>query len=144
MASTTSTTTSTSTARLIILGLVVVLEGLALLSVILETSLLPLPGVAYGIIISVAVFVLPIVVGFLSQRIEAAILLAVLPFVVLAIVYLAVYEQPWTEDLFSLGPLAYRTAGALVLLGALGTVGWLLRRVIGTASASQAALRTSK
>ena len=65
--------------RLMLLGLVVVLESLAVLSVVLHTQLFP-SGSIYPNIISVAVFVLPALVGLLARRIETAVLLAVLPF----------------------------------------------------------------
>ena len=64
--------------RLILLGVVVVLESLAVLSVVLRAQLFP-AGSVYPNIISVAVFVLPALVGLLSRRLEAAVLLAVLP-----------------------------------------------------------------
>jgi hypothetical protein len=113
--------------RLIALNLAVLLEGAALLSVIEHIGLLPI-GTVYDNIVSVAVFVLPTVIGLLARRFEAAILLAVLPFWLIAVVYLALYAQPWNVDLFSLGPLAGRVANATLLLGSLGFLGWLLRR----------------
>jgi hypothetical protein len=91
--------------------------------------LLPI-GTVYGNIVSVAVFVLPTVIGLLARRFEAAILLAVLPFWLIAVVYLARYAPPWNLDLFSLGPLAGRVAAATFLLGGLGFLGWLLRRAL--------------
>lgn len=142
MATNVSTNVQTATApskvRLVALGILVVLEGLTLLSVVLHTALLPVPATIYPAVISVLFFLLPLVIGFLCMRFEAAILLAILPFVVLAIIYVAIFAQPWTSDLFSLGVLAYRAASAIVLLGALGAVGWLVRRVFMTASATQA------
>ena len=115
--------------RLIALDLAVLLESTALLSVILRIGLLPI-GTVYGNIVSVAVFVLPTVVGLLARRFEAAILLAVLPFWLIAVVYLARYAPPWNVDLFSLGPLAGRVADLTLLLGGLGYLGWLLRRAL--------------
>ena len=115
--------------RLIALNLAVLLEGAALLSIILRIGLLPI-GTVYGNIVSVAVFVLPTVVGLLARRFEAAILLAVLPFWLIAVVYLARYAPPWNVDLFSLGPLAGRVAAATFLVGGLGYLGWLLRRAL--------------
>ncbi len=115
--------------RLIALNLAVLLEGAALLSIILRIGLLPI-GAIYGNIVSVAVFVLPTVIGLLARRFEAAILLAVLPFWLIAVVYLARYALPWNVDLFSLGPLAGRVADATLLLGGLGFLGWLLRRAL--------------
>ena len=115
--------------RLIALNLAVLLEGAALLSILLRIGLLPIVTV-YGNIVSVAVWVLPTVVGLLARRFEAAILLAVLPFWLIAVVYLARYAPPWNLDLFSLGPLAGRVAAATFLLGGLGFLGWLLRRAL--------------
>lgn len=115
--------------RLIAINLAVLLEGAALLSIILRIGLLPI-GTVYGNIVSVAVFVLPTVIGLLARRFEAAILLAVLPFWLIAVVYLARYAPPWNVDLFSLGPLAGRVADATLLLGGLGFLGWLLRRAL--------------
>jgi hypothetical protein len=115
--------------RLIALNLAVLLEGAALLSIILRIGLLPI-GTVYGNIVSVAVFVLPTGIGLLARRFEAAILLAVLPFWLIAVVYLARYAPPWNVDLFSLGPLAGRVADATLLLGGLGFLGWLLRRAL--------------
>lgn len=115
--------------QLITLTLVVLLESFAVISIVLRTSFLPL-GPIYPNIVSVAVFVLPVVVGLLSRRLELAVLLAVLPFWALAVVYLAVFAPLWYVDLFQIGVLASRVAGATVLLGSLGLFGWLLRRVI--------------
>lgn len=114
--------------RLIVLGVVVVLESLAVLSVVLRAQLFP-AGSIYPNIISVAVFVLPALVGLLSRRIEAAVLLAVLPFWLMGLFYLAVYAPVWNIDLFSLGVLVSRVAGATVFLGSFGVLGWLARRI---------------
>lgn len=114
--------------RLILLGLVVVLESLAVLSVVLHTQLFP-SGSIYPNIISVAVFVLPALVGLLARRIETAVLLAVLPFWLMGVIYLAIYAPVWNIDLFSLGVLVSRVAGTTVFLAVFGLLGWLLRRI---------------
>src|SRR5258708_11359808 len=61
--------------RLIALNLAVLLEGAALLSILLRIGLLPI-GTVYGNIVSAALCALPTVVGLLARRFEAAILLA--------------------------------------------------------------------
>jgi hypothetical protein len=114
--------------RLSALGIAVVLEGAALVSVILNISLLPIR--IYPNIVSVAVFVLPSLVGLLARRLEIAILLALLPFYALAVVYSILFAPVWNVDLFSLGVLVQRVANTSVMLGVLGVIGWLLRRVI--------------
>ncbi len=116
--------------RLSVLGLLIVLEGAALVSVILHISLLPLPESIYAPVVSVAVFVLPTAVGLFSRRLEAALLLAVLPFWVLAVVYLGLRSSVWSLDLVNIGILIERVASASVLLFILSALGWLLRRVI--------------
>lgn len=115
--------------QLIALAVAVLLESFAVISIVLRTSFLPL-GPIYPNLVSVAVFVLPVVVGVLSRRLEIAVLLAVLPFWALSVVYLAVFAPLWYVDLFQIGVLAERVAGATILLGSLGLFGWLLRRVI--------------
>ena len=114
--------------RLIALGIAVLLEGVALLSVILNITFVPIK--VYPSIASVAVFVLPSIVGLLSRRLEVAILLALLPFYTLAMVYSLLFQPVWNVDLFTLGVLVQRVANTSVLLGVLGVMGWLLRRVI--------------
>src|SRR5215469_15454841 len=83
--------------RLIALGIVVVLEGAALLSVILNITLVPIKN--YSSIVSVAVFVLPSLVGLLARRLEVAILLALLPFYALAVIYSVLFQPVWNVDL---------------------------------------------
>lgn len=114
--------------RLIILAVLVVLEGLAIISIALQAPLLPVPDYAH--IISVVVYVLPVAVGFATQRIEAAIVLALLPLYVFVIIYLAIFAVPWTVDLFTVGTLAGEAAGPTILFGALGALGFLLRRAV--------------
>lgn len=114
--------------RLIALGALVILEGLAMVSTMLNVVFLPL-GVVYPNFASVAILVLPVIIGLVSHRWEVAIVLTVLPFFVLAVVYTTVYAPVWNIDLFQLGVLAGRVAGAAFLLGGLGFFGWLLRRI---------------
>lgn len=123
--------------RLIVLGVVVILEGLAMLSTMLNIVLLPL-GVAYPSVTSVAILILPIIIGLIAQRFEVAIVLTVLPFIVLAVIYTTIYAPVWNIDLFQLGTLAGRVAGAAFLLGGLGYFGWLLRRIFVRAASSKA------
>lgn len=113
--------------RLLALGAAVVLEGLAIVSVVLGLTLLPIPG--YGHLVSVVVFVLPSLVGFLSRRLAVGLVLAALPFWVLALVDLALFQPIWLQDLFSIGVTVSRAAGASVLLLAVALFGWLVRRV---------------
>lgn len=114
--------------RLIGLGGLVLLEGLALISTLLNLVFLPL-GPIYPNVASVAVFILPAIVGLFSRRMEVAIVLAVTPFFVLALVYTTVYAPVWNIDLFQLGELARRVAGGLFLLGGLGAFGWMVRNI---------------
>jgi hypothetical protein len=114
--------------RLIALGALVILEGLAMVSTMLNVVFLPL-GVVYPNFASVAILILPVIIGLVSHRWEVAIVLTVLPFFVLAVVYTTVYAPVWNIDLFQLGVLAGRVAGAAFLLGGLGFFGWLLRRI---------------
>ncbi len=116
--------------RLIALGVAVVLEGVVLLSAVLHVQILPLPDNIYPSVISVAAFVLPPVVGLLARRLEAALLLAALPFWVLGVVYLAVFSPVWYLDLVQIGVLVERVASATILLFALSILGWLLQRVL--------------
>src|SRR5260221_12762672 len=85
--------------RLIALNLAVLLEGAALLSILLRIGLLPI-GTVYGNIVSVAVWVLPTVVGLLARRFEGAIVLAGLPFLLLSVFSLLRLAPPRDSDLF--------------------------------------------
>lgn len=114
--------------RLIAQGALVVLEGLALVSTVLNIVFLPI-GPVYPNIASVAVLVLPAIVGAFSRRLEVGIVLAVTPFFVLSVVYTAVFAPVWNIDLFQLGVLAGRVAGAAFLLGGLGAFGWMVRSI---------------
>lgn len=125
--------------RLIGLSLVVLLEGAATLSIALRAAFLPV-GAAYPYIISAASWVLPVLIGLLSRRVEAAVMLAVLPVWLLALVYLAVFAPVWNVDLFTLGVQAGRTAGVTFLIGGLGFFGWLIRRVLFGAKATSVRL----
>ena len=122
------TTSRNDLIRLIVLGILVILEGLALVSTVLNVVFLPL-GVIYPNVASVAILILPIIIGVVSRRWEVAIVLTVLPFFVLAVVYTTIYAPVWNIDLFQLGVLAGRVAGAIFLLGGLGWFGYLLRRI---------------
>jgi hypothetical protein len=115
--------------RTIILGAAVILESFAVLSVAEHVQLLPI-GPIYANFVSVALILLPTLVGFLSRRWEVALLFATLPFWALAVVYLVITRAVWDLDLFGIGALGQRAAAISVLLLVLGFGGWLLRRVI--------------
>ena len=123
-----STVAGNQPMRFVILGVAVILEGIAVISVVMGIALVP--GALYGNVISVAVFVLPGVIGLLSRRLEVAILLAVLPFWALAVVFLAIDAPLWNVDLYSIGLIANRAAGPSVMLVVLASLGWLLRRLL--------------
>src|SRR5260370_22920177 len=89
--------------RLIALNLAVLLEGAALLSILLRIGLLPI-GTVYGNIVSGAVWVLPTLVGLLARRFEAAILLAGVPLSPLAGGFPSPYPPPRHLHLFLVGP----------------------------------------
>jgi hypothetical protein len=114
--------------RLWILGAVVLLEGGAVLSVVLNTQFFAL-GAIYPNVVSGAFFLLPSVVGLLARRWEVGVVLAVLPFWITAFVYLVAFGSIFNIDLFQLGVLAGRVSGMAVLLGALGFFGALIRRI---------------
>jgi hypothetical protein len=113
--------------RLIALGVVVLLEGLAVLSLIFKYQFFSLGGI-YANVISVAVFVLPFVVGVLSHRLTGAVFLATLPFLISSAIYLGFFGDPFNIDLFQLGVLAGRVAAIGILLAFLATLGWVARR----------------
>jgi hypothetical protein len=115
-------------AQLLALWALVILEGLALTSTMLNIVFLPI-GTFYPNIASVSVLILPVIVGAISRRLETAIVLAVTPFLVLALVYTTIYAPVWNIDLFQLGVLSGRVAGALFLLGGLGAFGWMVSRI---------------
>ena len=124
--------------RLIALGALVLLEGLAVVSTALNIVFLPL-GQFYPNIASASILILPVLIGALAKRVEVAVTLTVLPFFVLALVYTAVYAPVWNIDLFQLGVQAGRVAGAAFLLGGLGTFGWMLRRIFRRAAGAPVA-----
>jgi hypothetical protein len=130
------TTGQSDIIRLIVLGVLVILEGLAMVSTVLNVVFLPF-GVVYPSFVSVAILILPILVGLVSQRFAVAVVLTVLPLLVLAVVYTAVFAPVWNIDLFYLGTLAGRVAGGIFLLGGLGYFGWLLRRIFLRGSTSK-------
>lgn len=115
--------------RFAALGVAVILEGVALLSVLLHSQFFVL-GTFYPGFISLSVFVLPSIVGALSRRLEVAIVLALLPFWITAVVYLVSRAPIWDVDLVQLGVLAERVASTSVLLGVLGAFGWLIQRIV--------------
>lgn len=119
--------------RLIALGALVILEGLAVVSVLLNLVFIPI-GAFYPNITSASILVLPVIIGALSRRVEVAVVLTVLPFFILALVYTTWYAPVWNIDLFQLGTLAGRVAGAAFLLGGLGAFGWMLRRIFRRAA----------
>jgi hypothetical protein len=116
------------TVRLIALGALAVVEGLAVISTVLNFVFVPL-GTLYPNIASVSILIIPVIIGLLANRFEVAVVLTVLPFFVLAIVYTAVFVPVWNIDLFQLGVLAGRVSGGAFLLGGLGFFGWMLRRI---------------
>ncbi len=116
------------TVRLLAQGALIIIEGLVLVSTMLNIVFFPL-GSVYPNVASVLVLVLPFLVGAISRRLEVAIVLAVTPFLVLTLVYTTVYAPVWNIDLFQLGVLAERVAGAGFLLGGLGAFGWMVRRI---------------
>jgi hypothetical protein len=113
--------------RLVALGAAVLLEGLAVLSIVLKQQFFSLGGI-YANVVSVAVFVLPLVVGVLSRRLTGAIFLATLPFLITSAIYLGFFGDPFNIDLFQLGVLAGRVAAIGILLALLATLGWIARK----------------
>jgi hypothetical protein len=113
--------------RLVALGAAVLLEGLAVLSIVLKQQFFSLGGI-YANVVSVAVFVLPLVVGVLSRRLTGAIFLATLPFLIASAIYLGFFGDPFNIDLFQLGVLAGRVAAIGILLALLATLGWIARK----------------
>lgn len=114
--------------RLGVLAAAVLVEGAAILSVVLNSEFL-VTGKFYPNVISVLLFVMPTVVGLFSKRLVTALLLAALPWWVTSIIYLAEFGTIFNIDLFQLGVLAGRVAGMVVLLFALALFGWAIRAV---------------
>lgn len=123
--------------RLVALGILVILEGVALVSTMLNIVFVPI-GTLYPNVASVVILVLPVIIGALANRIEAAVTLNVLPFFILAVIYTSVYAPVWNIDLYQLGTLAERVAGAMFLFGGLGAFGCMLRRALLRASRKRA------
>ncbi|HET9109925.1 MAG TPA: hypothetical protein VFN78_03775 [Ktedonobacterales bacterium] len=123
--------------RLLALGILVIVEGLALVSTMLNIVIVPI-GTLYPNVASVVIFVLPVIIGAVASRIEAAVTLNVLPFFILAVIYTSVYAPVWNIDLFQLGTLAGRVAGAMFLFGGLGAFGCMSRRALIRASRKRA------
>ncbi len=114
--------------RLAGLGVAVLLEGAAILSIVLNSEFL-VTGKFYPNVISVLLFIMPSVIGLLSKRLVAALVLAALPWWVTSVIYLAEFGAVFNIDLFQLGVLAGRVAGMVVLLFALALFGWAIRAV---------------
>jgi len=120
--------------RLLALGALVIIDGLVVVSVVLDLVFVNI-GTVYPNVASVAVLVFPVVIGTIARRLEVAIVLAVTPFFVLSVLYTTVYAPVWNIDLFQLGVLAGRVASAGFLFGGLGAFGWMVRRIFMRASA---------
>lgn len=118
----------TELVRLIVLGIAVLLEGAAILSVVLNSEFL-VTGKFYPNVISVLLFVMPTLIGLLSKRLVTALALSALPWWITSLIYLAEFGAIWNIDLFQLGVLAGRVAGMIVLLFALALFGWAIRRI---------------
>jgi hypothetical protein len=125
--------------RVLALGIAVLLEGAAILSVVLNSEYL-VTGKYYPNVISVLLFVMPTVIGLLSARLVTSLVLSALPWWITSVIYLAEFGAVWNIDLFQLGVLAGRVAGMIVLLFALSLFGWAIRRtfVKGTRVAGSA------
>jgi hypothetical protein len=119
--------------RLIALGALAIIDGLVVVSVVLNLVFVNI-GPFYPNVASVAVLLLPVIIGIVARRLEVAIVLAVTPFFVLAVLYTTVYAPVWHIDLFQLGVLAGRVASAGFLFGGLGAFGWMLRRIFNRAA----------
>jgi hypothetical protein len=115
--------------RYIVLGMLTIIEGFTVVSVTLNLVFLPI-GTVYPNIASAAILILPALIGGFSKRVEVAVVLAALPFFILALVYTTVYTPVWNVDIVYLGTLAGRISGAAFLLGGLGAFGWMVRRII--------------
>jgi len=121
--------------RMVGIGILALLEGVVMLSVVTRAQFVPNISI-YPNVVSLLVVLLPILVGFLARRWEAAIVTALLPLLVGTLVYLARLAPAWYTDLFTLGIEIERVAGSIVLVGALGFFGWLLRRAVLGAEAT--------
>jgi hypothetical protein len=119
---------TTELLRLAGLAAAVLLEGAAILSIVLNSEFF-VTGKFYANVISVLIFVMPTVIGLLSKRLVTALVLAALPWWVTSVIYLAEFGTVFNIDLFQLGVLAGRVAGMIVLLFALALFGWAVRAV---------------
>jgi len=115
-------------ARVIALVVADLIEAVAILSVALRTEFLHL-GAAYPAIVSAVVILIPTVVGLLSRRWEAAMVVAVLPFWVMGVVYQIVFTPVWNLDLLSIGNVLTPFVAVSAFAVGLGYLGWLLRRI---------------
>jgi hypothetical protein len=115
-------------ARVIALVVADLIEAVAILSVALRAEFLHL-GAAYPAIVSAVVILIPTVVGLLSRRWEAAMVVAVLPFWVMGVVYQIVFTPVWNLDLLSIGNVLTPFVAVSTFAVGLGYFGWLLRRI---------------
>ena len=115
-------------ARIITIIVAVLVESIALLSIALSVSLLPI-GTAYPRVVSAVVILLPTLIGLLSIRWEAAIVIGVLPFWVMGVVYDIVYAPIWNLDLLSIGSVLTPFVSVSAFAAGLSYLGWLLRRI---------------
>lgn len=115
-------------ARVIALVVADLIEAVALLSVALRTQFVPLGG-AYPAVVSAVVILMPTLIGLLSRRWEAAMVVAVLPFWVMGVVYQIVFTPVWNLDLLSIGNVLTPFVAVSAFAVGLGYLGWLLRRI---------------
>lgn len=115
--------------RISVLGLLVIIEGAVIASAALNLVFLQ-AGSVYPNIASIAILILPLLIGGLSKQWEIAIVASTLPYLVLIAIYTSVYAPVFNIDLYNLGVLAGRVAGGGFLFGGLGYLGLLLRRII--------------
>jgi hypothetical protein len=112
-----------------VLVLLVILEGAVIASAALNLVFLQ-AGSVYPNIASIAILILPLLIGGFSTEWEIAVVATTLPYLILIAVYTAVYAPVFNIDLYQLGVLAGRVAGGGFLFGGLGFFGLVLRRVI--------------
>ena len=115
--------------RMSVLLLLVIIEGAVIASAALNVVFLQ-AGSLYPNLASIAILVLPLLIGGFSKQWEIAVVAATAPYLVLIIVYTAVYAPVFNIDLYQLGVLAGRVAGGGFLFGGLGALGLILRHVI--------------
>jgi hypothetical protein len=114
--------------RLIALIVIDLIEAVAALSVVLRAEFVPL-GAAYPAVVSAVIILMPTLVGLLSRRWEAAMVVGVLPFWVLGVVYQIVYVPVWNLDLLSIGNVLTPFVAVSAFALGLSYLGWLLRRI---------------